>query len=82
MGKNPEITEQEWADWRLHPVTAQFHRRLESFLEDLKEQWTQGNFTSTTTDETAQLNALNIGKAQMITDILGLDYETLTGDAE
>jgi hypothetical protein len=55
---------------------------LESFLEDLKEQWTQGNFTSTTTDETAQLNALNIGKAQMITDILGLDYETLTGDAE
>jgi hypothetical protein len=53
---------------------------LESFLEELKEQWTQGNFTSTTTDETAQLNALNIGKAQMITDILGLDYETLTGD--
>jgi hypothetical protein len=41
-----------------------------------------GNFTSSTVDETAQMNASNIGKAQMITDILGLDFETLTGDSE
>lgn len=40
----------------------------------------QGNFTSSTSDETAQLNATSIGKAQMITDILGLDYETILGE--
>lgn len=82
MGRNPEVTEQEWADWRLHPVTKQYHRRLEQFLESLKQQWVSGNFTSTTVDETAQLNASNIGKAQMLIDILGMDFETLTGDME
>jgi hypothetical protein len=55
---------------------------LERFLEGLKQQWAEGNFTSSTVDETAQLNAVNIGKAQMATDILELDYETLTGDME
>lgn len=82
MSRNPEITEQEWADWKMHPVTVQYHKRLEHFLEDLKQQWVSGNFTSSTVDETAQMNSSNIGKAQMITDILGLDFETLTGDSE
>lgn len=82
MSRNPEITEQEWADWKMHPVTVQYHKRLEQFLEDLKQQWVSGNFTSSTVDETAQMNSSNIGKAQMITDILGLDFETLTGDSE
>ena len=70
MSRNPEITEQEWTDWKMHPVTVQYHKRLEQFLEDLKQQWVSGNFTSSTVDETAQMNASNIGKAQMITDIV------------
>lgn len=82
MIQNPKITEQEWAEWKLHPVTMQYHKCLEQFLENLKQQWVSGNFTSSSTDETVQLNASNIGKAQMLIDILGLDFETLSGEIE
>lgn len=82
MGNQPQITEQEWTDWKMNPVTLCFNRRLETFLDSLKQQWVSGNFTAATSDETAQLNAVNIGKAQMAQDLLDLTFETLVEETE
>ena len=82
MEKQAQITEQEWTDWKLNPVTICFNRRLEIFLDSLKQQWVSGNFTATTSDETVQLNAVNIGKAQMAQDLLDLQFETLVEETE
>jgi len=82
VGNHPQITEQEWDDWKINPVTICFNRRLEAFLNSLKQQWVSGNFTAVSSDETAQLNAVNIGKAQMVQDLLDLTFETLVEETE
>ena len=82
MGNRPQITEQDWMDWKLNPVTICFNRRLETFLDSLKQQWVSGNFTAATSDETAQLNAVNIGKDQMVQDLLDLTFEILVEETE
>jgi hypothetical protein len=46
-------------------------------LEELQQQWVEGNFTSDTSDATAQINARSIGKAQNLVDIIELSSEIL-----
>lgn len=73
-----QVTEEEFQAWLLHPVTEQFRAFLRESLEDLQNQWVNGNFTTETVDGTAQSNARSIGRGQVLLDILSLDFETLS----
>lgn len=77
MSQVPKITEAEWEEWKLHPVTKRFQQFLKEQLEELQQQWVEGNFTSDTSDATAQINARSIGKAQNLVDIIELSSEIL-----
>ena len=77
MSQVLKITEAEWEEWKLHPVTKRFRQFLKGQLEELQQQWVEGNFTSDTSDATAQINARSIGKAQNLVDIIELSSEIL-----
>lgn len=77
MSQFQKITEAEWEEWKLHPVTKRFHQFLLYQLAELQKQWVEGNFTSDTSDATAQINARSIGKAQNLVDIIELSSEIL-----
>ena len=67
--------EQEYLDWRDHPVTKAFLRMLEEYREDLKDQWEQGLMQAADPLETAIANASAIAKTRFIKEILELDYD-------
>ncbi len=72
------VTEEEFHNWLLHPVTEQFREFLRASLVDLQNQWVEGNFTTETSDGTAQANARSIGRGQTLLDVLNLDFETIS----
>ena len=42
------------------------------------EQWSQGQFTSESTEGTAQMNAKALGAVQLIEELLETDYERIS----
>ena len=71
------MTEQEWAEWKQHPVTALFYRMLERQLNSTKESWVNGVFTDSNGDATIQANAKAIGQAQCLEDLIKMEADGL-----
>lgn len=76
------ISEIEWADWKLNPVTKAVFAVLRERHTSLMEGWANGEFTGSTIDQTAQLNAKAIGEAQGLARVLALDFEQVNGATE
>lgn len=70
----------EWDEWLLHPVTQEFRKAIKGRIQELKDQWANGAFSTESLDGTKQLNAEAIGKVQMLQDLLEATYESVTED--
>lgn len=72
-----DLTQQEWAEWKLHPVTKVYLRYLKDNREHFKEIWAAGNLTSPSLEASAQKNIEAISKCQVLQDLAELDYESI-----
>jgi hypothetical protein len=76
-----EPTAEEVRGW-LGMGVGKYHKaQLIEKLEDLKENWANGDYTGSTTEETIQLNSEALGKVQAYADII-LTLEEMTEDEE
>ena len=77
-----ESIQEKYDDWLAHPVTVALNHFLRREAENLRQQWSQGNFTSDTADKTALLNANAIGQAEVLDRILTLKPDELFLDQD
>jgi hypothetical protein len=74
------ISEEEFMDWLLHPVTVEVKRILNAKRESLRQAWEGGSFADYAADTTALVNVGNIGTCKGYAFITDLDYETYIGE--
>jgi Sec-independent protein translocase protein TatA len=75
------MSESDFKEWLLHPVTVEFRKAMSNRREELKEDLAEGAFTTETVDGTAQQTAKAIGQIQMLKDLLETTYKNVTEDA-
>jgi hypothetical protein len=76
-----EPTAEEVRGWMGMGVGKYHQAQLIEKLEDIKDNWVNGDYTGNSTEETAQLNAEALGKAQAYADII-LTLEEMKEDDE
>ena len=77
------ITEEMFADWLDHPVTAVLQRRLLPHKRaERKNAWESGEILSLAKDEQMLRNAAALGECQGFRYVQELNYETMKGDLE
>jgi len=69
------VTEAEWKEWLVHPVTQSYRLWLEELVEEAKEAWARGSFTASDGTGTLQLNAEALGRVDAVQQLIDLDYE-------
>lgn len=75
------LTKQEVLEWKHNPVTKRFFEKLETDKKLIAEEVILGAYTGSSVDETAQLIAREIGKAQALHNILEFSIEDLVAEA-
>lgn len=68
------ISEEEWRQWLLSPVTQRYRAFLQELVVESKEAWANGVFTEAGAEATAMLNANALGRVGAILDLLDLQY--------
>ena len=71
------IQEQDWAEWKQHPVTVRFYKFLEALREEVKENWAQSAYTSESGDETFQRNSYAIGQVETLDELKKASFEDI-----
>ena len=71
------MVEQEFLEWKRHPVTERFFLYLKDKRTAILEAWASGEFTTEHVAGTAQKNAEALGTLQAITGILNLEADDL-----
>lgn len=74
------MTDQEYKEWRSHPVTQEVLNHLSNQRQDLLEAWAEGVYTKESMEGTVQLNSEALGKVKAISYMLSLDYEEIVND--
>lgn len=69
------MTEAEFNDWRLHPMTKALMEILEAKRELLRRQWEAGSFTDYEAATTALVNVGNVGLCRGYAFVSELTYE-------
>lgn len=64
-----QISKQEWADWRSHPVTVEFFKQIEELREDNLQSLANGIFS-----EEPGKQSILIGKVNALTKILEVKH--------
>ena len=67
------MTEQEWTEWKQHPMTVRLFKYLEQERQKIVNGWAGGHLTSPSIDETVQMNAKGIGAVQCIDELLNIE---------
>lgn len=73
------VTNEEFKGWKGSLETKFFLRYLHDYREMLKNELASGKLSSDKADATAMKHAECIGTCNAILDILGLEYEDITG---
>jgi hypothetical protein len=76
------ITETEFNDWKLHPVTIAVMEVLAARREELRQLWEGGSFTDYDTATTALVNVGNIGTCRGLAFVMELTYEQYIGEID
>lgn len=74
-----EISQSEFDDWMINPVTKQFFASLALAREDIKEGWANQKFIRDTPEMTAMENARALGMIEAIEDIINTQLEDING---
>ena len=72
---NRSITEEEFLDWKRHPVTLAISAILSAKREELRQQWEGGSFTDYDKGTMALINVGNLGTCKGYAFVQDLSYE-------
>ncbi len=70
-------SEQEFTEWKEHPVTKALLEMLEKERDVLRRQWEGGSFTDYEKDAFVLTNVNNVGYCRGLTYVCELNYVTL-----
>lgn len=76
------ISESEFNDWQLHPVTKAIVALLHAKREELRQQWEGGSFTDYDKGTTALVNVGNLGTCKGYAFVTDLTYEQFTSEID
>ncbi len=68
------ITEEEWKEWLLHPVTKHLRKWAFEKQEELKSRWADGEFTDAMQSAMAVRNAGATGACSVYKEVEEMDY--------
>ena len=69
------VTEEEFLDWKRHPVTLAISAILAAKREELRQQWEGGSFTDYDKGTMALINVGNLGTCKGYAFVQDLSYE-------
>lgn len=69
-----ELSEDEFRDWKEHPLTRVFLHWVADNIKGLEKSWGRGNFTGPDAFETVQLNSKALGKCEAYERVLEWDH--------
>ncbi len=69
------VTESEFKDWLVHPVTQEVMKILAARREQRRQDWEGGAYTDWTQEGMALTNVGNIGECKAYAFVMDLDYE-------
>ena len=69
------VTEEEFNEWKMHPVTQAVQAVLEAKREALRRLWEAGSFTDYEKDGTVLVNVGNMGTCKGYAFVSELTYE-------
>ena len=75
-------TEEEFDEWKLHPITKSVIGILEGKREELRQRWEGGSFTDYSKDTTALVNVGNLGTCRGYAFVANLTYEDYVAELE
>ncbi len=67
------MVEQEFLEWKKHPVTEKLYRLLEDRKGEIMEAWAAGSYTYLNSDGTSQKNAEALGMIRAIMEIIDIE---------
>lgn len=76
--KLPQVSEEEFRDWLVHPVTVLFFAWCNSSREELKEAWASGVFKDSSGFVSAQANADAMARCDVLGRITNITHEEVT----
>ena len=76
------ISEQEFNEWLLHPMTKELMKVLEVKREELRQDWEGGRFTDWEPKAMALVNVGNIGTCKGYAYVQEFDYEQYMTEIE
>lgn len=83
MSKEKQLlTEEEWAEWRQHPVTQGLWRLLSLARKERKDEWEEGNFVGAPRDQQMLLNAAALGECRAYKKLEELTLDQLRQELE
>jgi hypothetical protein len=80
MSRN--FSEEEFLEWKSHPVTLAVMEILSGKREALRQAWEGGSFTDWESSATALVNVGNIGTCKGYAFVQDLDFETFKGELD
>ena len=76
------LTEEEFNEWKLHPMTQALMEVLAAKREALRQQWEGGSFTDYSLETTALINVGNLGTCKGYAFVADLTYEDYLAELE
>lgn len=76
------LTEEEFNEWKLHPMTQALMGVLAAKREALRQQWEGGSFTDYSLETTALINVGNLGTCKGYAFVADLTYEDYLAELE
>ena len=74
--------EQEFLEWKTHPVTKDFFQWLERRREEIKESWASGEFVSSHDRGDVYQNASALATCSVLDSMKNVEYLQVYGDSE
>ncbi len=76
------LTEEEFNEWKSHPMTRALMEILSAKRESLRQAWEGGSFTDYDAQAMALTNVGNIGTCRGYAFVMDLDYEAYLGELD
>jgi hypothetical protein len=76
------VTEQEFNEWRQHPVTRAIMEILDRKREIIRQNWEGGSYTDWDSSMMSLINVGNIGECKGYAYVQELDYEQYIAEIE
>ena len=74
--------EQEFSEWKTHPVTKAFFQWLDSRREEIKESWASGEFVSSHDRGDVYANASALATCSVLESIKDVEFIQVYGDSK